>query len=276
MRRIEHVFEEMEQGRGVLYSWFAAMYSRVDIVVCGGTESDLKAVIDRVYDKIDKLEKTANFFFEHTELTQLNKALAGAESVVSEELLSMIYVAVKYNELTDGGFDICVKSDRYDGEVIKSVEIDLESRTIIKHRHGVRFDLSGFLKGYALDEARRILGRYAVSDALLSMGNSSVMAIGNHPFGLGWRVAKADGTENAGDGEVTLYNECLSTSGNSDSDRQHIVAPANRELIKGAGAVSVVTPGGAEGEALATAMFVERDVQKRKNILDRFQGARLL
>lgn len=276
MRRIEHIFEETGQGRGMLYSWFAAMHSRVDIAVCGGTESDLKAVTDRVYDKINELEMTANFFAEHTELAQLNKALAEAETVVSEELLSMIYVAVRYNELTGGAFDICIKSDGYDGDVVKSVEIDLESRTIIKHRHGVRFDLSGFLKGYALDEVRRILGRHAVSDALLSMGNSSVMAVGNHPFGSGWRVAKAGGTENAGDVEVTLHNECLSTSGNYDGGRRHIVSPSSGELIEGAGTVSVVTPGGAEGEALATAMFVERDVRKRKNILDRFQGARLL
>lgn len=273
MASFEHIYKEISQGRGMLYAWFAAMHSRVDIALCGANKEDLLFITGKIQEKINSLEKLANFFDPSSELVNLNDATAGSTTEVSEELLAMLYLSMRYNELTDGKFDICIKSSGYDSNVAKNVVINLENETLTKHRYGIRFDLSGFLKGYALDEARAILNRYGVTDVLLSIGNSSILAIGNHPYGKGWKVSYPnDDMDNV---EVELYDECLTTSGNSDSNRRHIISPVNGEYVGGTGMVSVITRGGAEGEALSTAMFVERDSAKREAILGNFNGARL-
>lgn len=274
MGSFEHIYKGIDKGRGMLYAWFAAMHTRVDIALCGRNESDLKAIVGKVQDKIVQLEKLANFYDPDSELANLNDVTAGTAAEVSDELLAMLYLSMRYNELTDGNFDICIRSEGYAVGMCADVEIDLEAGTLAKHRYGIRFDLSGFLKGYALDEARNILERYAVRDTLLSIGNSSILALGNHPFGEGWLVAYPGAGETGV--EVALHNECLSTSGNSDESRRHILSPSTGKLVEGAGMVSVVTRTGAEGEALATAMFVKRDPVKRDAILARFDGARLM
>lgn len=258
----------------MLYSWFTAMHTRVDIAMCGPRENDLMAITGKVLEKIEELEKIANFFDPGSEIARLNDTPAGVPAEVSDKLLSLVYLSARYNEFTGGAFDVCVKSEGYNGNFADSVGIDLEAGTVTKYRYGVRFDMSGLLKGYALDEVGNILSRFAVTDALLSIGNSSVLALGNHPYGEGWSVSYPDGNEN--NIEAVLYDECLTTSGNSHSERRHIVDPSSGRLIEGEGKVSVVTRGGAEGEALATAMFVERESDKRQAILARFRGARLL
>lgn len=274
MRPFEHIFKEIDKDRGLLYAWFAAMHSRVDIVICDKCENDMLAVTGKIYERIAQLEKLANFYNPHSELTKLNEVPAGVQTEVGEELLSMLYLSMRYNELTDGRFDVCVKSDGYTGGMRGNVEIDLEGGTVTKQRYGIRFDLSGFLKGYALDQARNILTGYAVSDVLLSIGNSSVLALGNHPFGDGWRVSYPESDDS--NIEIDLHDECLTTSGNANSERRHIVNPVSGALIEGEGRISVVTRGGAEGEALSTAMFVERGAGEREAILGRFRRARLL
>ncbi len=274
MDSFEHIYKGIDSQRGMLYAWFAAMHTRVDMAVCGRDEADLMAVAGKVQERIGQLEKLANFYDPDSELANLNDAVAGTKTEVSEELLAMIYLAMRYNELTDGNFDICIKSPGYTAGMAKDVEIDLAAGTLAKHRYGIRFDMSGFIKGYALDEARNILERYAVGDVLLSIGNSSILALGNHPFGEGWLVSyPGEGGENM---EAALYGECLSTSGNATGDRRHIISPSSGKPVEGAGMASVATRTGAEGEALATAMFIEKDPAKRDAILCRFGGARLM
>ncbi len=58
-------------------------------------------------------------------------------------------------------------------------------------------------KGYALETIKSILNECVIENALINMGNSSVLALGNHPVGTGWKV-----------NNILLHNECLTTSGN--------------------------------------------------------------
>ena len=274
MRPFEHIFKNIAPGEGLLYAWFGAMHTRVDIAICGEKENDMLAVIGKIYDSVSRLEKIANYYDPDSKLSKLNDVPAGVRTEVCEELLSMLYLSMHYNELTSGRFDVCVRSLDYSADMTDNVEIDLEKGTILKRVYGIRFDLSGFLKGYALDQLRTILNNYACRDVLLSIGNSSVLALGNHPYGKGWRVSY---TENSDSNlEIDLHDQCLTTSGNDSSERRHIIDPVRRTMIEGKECVSVVTSGGAEGEALSTAMFVERDPIERERILNNFHGARLL
>ena len=64
-----------------------------------------------------------------------------------------------------------------------------EAQSVFFQQAGTTINLSGFLKGYALDKIREILKVHIIANALINMGNSSVLALGNHPVGTGWKVS---------------------------------------------------------------------------------------
>ena len=95
------------------------------------------------------------------------------------------------------------------------------------------------------------------------MGISSVLALGNHPVGTGWRV-----------NDILLYDECLTTSGNDSPERRHIVSPQDGKLVEGARQISVVTTNGAIGEILSTALFAA-DSEQRKALMGIYAHCRV-
>lgn len=100
------------------------------------------------------------------------------------------------------------------------------------------------------------------------MGNSSVLALGNHPAGTGWKVNFGNQSETEKTGEsqsILLYNECLTTSGNESEGRRHIISPQNGNFVEGLRQIAVVTKNGAVGEILSTALFAAGPEQ-RENV----------
>ena len=65
----------------------------------------------------------------------------------------------------------------------------------MKCRDGLRVDLCGYIKGVAADEVAALLRSRGVTDALISLGNSSVVAMGDmRSRGSGWSVRHAADT----------------------------------------------------------------------------------
>ena len=81
----------------------------------------------------------------------------------------------------------------------------------------------------------RIAWQKGISDAVVNMGNSSIMAIGDVP--------------------VKLNDGCLTTSGNPPGRPCQIVNPITGGLVMSPGRVEVASRSGAEGEVLSTVLF---------------------
>ena len=143
-------------------------------------------------------------------------------------------------------------------------------KTVYFTRKGISLDLCGYIKGYALDCIRKILETNHISDALINLGNSSILAIGNQPLGQGWKIELGSPNFNATiDKSIILKNEILTTSRNKRAKQKHIKHPITNQWITGIREVSVVTSTGKEGEALSTALFVATE-QERLKILVNF------
>jgi len=229
------------------------MHTRVDILLYGKPEEELRHIVACISDTLQELEMTANFFESSSELAQLNQIAHLKPVTVSPELFQMISICRMYHEKTEGLFDITIRSNPYDSETFQSLILDETHSTVYFAKQGLRLDLSGFVKGYALDKIKEILQNHLIDNALVNIGNSSVLALGNHPNGEGWKV-----TATATGKEYLLKNEFLTTSGNDTPGRKHIIDPRTGKYIEGQRTVSVLTASGAEGEALATAEFVKR------------------
>ena len=239
------MYKPSHEGNGLLYAWFLSMHTRVDIILYSKkTEGELLFVVNCIYDALCRLEKIANFYDPASELSYVNRTAFVSPVVLSEELYSMIDLCLEYNGKTLGCCDITVHSENYNQNTIQSVHLSVEDHSIYFSQPGVAVNLSGFLKGYALETIKSILNECMIENALINMGNSSVLALGNHPVGTGWKV-----------NNILLHNE--------SPERRHIVSPRDGKLVEGARQISVVTTNGAIGEILSTALFAADSEQTK-------------
>ncbi|WP_077152519.1 FAD:protein FMN transferase [Bacteroides bouchesdurhonensis] len=272
-RSFQHLYRQSSDGDSLLYAWFPSMHTRVDIILSSQySEDKLLLVIATIQDILRQLEKTANYYDADSELAQINQTASLHPVKLSSSLYEMIYLCLEYHRKTLGCFDVTVHSEHYTRNTIQSVQLSAEDQTVFFQKKGTTINLSGFLKGYALERIRGILESYAIRNALINMGNSSILAIGNHPNGKGWKVdfdkrlhIGKDSENNA----LILFDECLTTSGNDSAERKHLISPHSGKLVEGCKQLAVVTTNGAIGEIFSTSLFVA-DEELRALLIDRF------
>lgn len=251
---LQFIYNKWQEDKGIAYTWWQAMHTRIDIILSGHSENSLKNVAYKIEKELKVLEMMGSYFDKSGELYLLNNYKSTSPVLVSNDLYSIIEKCMDYYQRTNGYFDIGIKSDKFDVSAMQYVKLDPENRTISYEKEGIRLDLSGYLKGYALEKIRNILSEHAINDALINMGNSSVMALGNHPHGNGWKIKYNQSTEDDNT-EIVLRNECFTTSGNETPGRKHIINPLTGKFAEGKGLVSVITSTGTDGEVLSTALF---------------------
>ncbi len=255
-----HLYKPLSDEQGVLYAWFPVMHTRADLVLCVRGETVATDIVDEIAAEWKRLEQIGSFYDTGSELYQVNHTTWQKPVSISDDLCDMLTICLRYHPRTEGCFDITIQSDSYNRGTLAEVVLASDTSTIFYKRPGIRIDLSGFLKGYALERAREILTRRKIENALLSMGNSSVLAMGNHPYGEGWKVAFAADPS----GSLQLYNQCLTTSGNETDQRRHIISPQIGEPVSGARSIAVVTENAARGEIYSTALFAATPEQRER------------
>lgn len=251
---IPHIYRRRADGQAMLYAWFGAMHTRVDAALISTESEDvLLETVAETRKRINSIETAANCFDPQSELSAVNRMAAERIMPVSRELESILRECLRYNVMTDGLFDITVGSDGYDNRMVRDIILPGDG-TVVFRRRGLYINLSGFLKGYALEQVRHIIKGAGITAALVNMGNSSVMALGRPDGQNGWEVSFGNGSRKD---TVTLCDQCLTTSGNDSPARRHIVNPETGKLIEGCRFVSVVNRNAAEGEVLSTCLFID-------------------
>lgn len=263
---IQHIYKTHDND-GLLYAWFSSMHTRVDIMLsCQKSEKELMFAVNKIYDTLCQLEKTANYYDPSSELALVNQTASTTSVVISQSLYSMIALCIEYHKKTLGCFDVTIHSENYNQDTIHSIHLSPEASSIFFRQAGTTINLSGFLKGYALDRIKQILHTHKIENALINMGNSSILALGNHPSGKGWKVgfgSQANIAKSGKDQSILLHNECLTTSGNDSYERKHIISPWSGQPLEGVRQVAVVTNDGTTGEVLSTSLFVADQEQRQ-------------
>jgi thiamine biosynthesis lipoprotein len=128
----------------------------------------------------------------------------------------------------------------------------------------MRLDLGGIAKGYAVDEAIKVLRACGIRQALVA-GGGDMAASGPPPGQKGWRiqVAPLDMTNAPPARFVRLANAGLATSGDAfqrleiDGQRySHIVNPKTGIGLTDHSLVTIIAPDGLTADGLATAVSV--------------------
>ena len=131
---------------------------------------------------------------------------------------------------------------------------------------GIELNLGAIGKGYALDCVAVEMRRAGVTDALLSAGRSSLLAIGGGARGWDVEVVSARATQEGAPrplARLRLRDVALGTSGAgeqfviADGTRYgHVIDPRTGWPASGVLSASVVTSSAADADALSTAFLV--------------------
>lgn len=256
MHTLPHIYKQRDNGTAMFYTWFSAMHTRVDIaLISNQPEQALADLSSNICKRVDNIERMASCFRDDSELTAINRSAGQQPVAISPELEHILKECAKYNAMTRGLFDITAAAGQTHAGCAADIILPGDG-TISFRRRDLYINLSGYLKGYALEQTRTILTTFGIDNALVNMGNSSIMAIGNMNGDNGWTVAFNTGNTN----HTTLRNSCLTTSGNNTYTRKHIIDPRTGRLIEGQRAIAIINSNATEGEVLSTGLFIGTDI----------------
>ncbi len=143
------------------------------------------------------------------------------------------------------------------------VVLDSAAGTVRFRRHGMRVDLGGIAKGYAVDLAMSALREHGVRDALVD-ASGNMMSVGHPPGSPAWRIGLRDPRDRLSYfARVRLQGDAISTSANyeqfvaKDGKRYgHILDPRTGRPSEGLLAVTVIAADATTTDAWDTPLYV--------------------
>jgi FAD:protein FMN transferase len=240
-----------------------AMGTLFEAWLVGEDEEHLAAVGEAALDEVARLEQLLSRFDPRSEISRLNRTAAQEPVLVDVEVFGILKTCHGYWKATDGYYDIAASSPTSSVATRPStgdIELDEQRRTVRFTHPGVRLDLGGFGKGYALDRAGLILKEFGIQHACLHGGTSSVIAVGRDEHGGPWQIGIRDPW--AGDAAVELGRVEVADRGYSCSavfgpgeQRSDVVDPHAGEPLTTQAACGVLAADALEAEILSTALL---------------------
>lgn len=282
----------LEAGADWVRREAAIMGTAVSVELWHADEAQGAALAAAVLEEMRRIDELMSSYKSESELSRVNDRAAREPVAVSRELLGLIVRALAFSELTDGAFDITYASAGQYYDYRKGirpstqqlqqalpaidyhhVQVDAEAGTVAFTYPGVRIDLGGIAKGYAVDRSIAILRRAGVKNALVSAGGDT-RVIGER-WGRAWKVGIRDPRKR--DGIVTmipLKDLAISTSGDyerffeEDGVRyHHILNPGTGTSARGVHSASIIGGTATTTDALSTSLFV-MGVEKGLRLID--------
>jgi thiamine biosynthesis lipoprotein len=184
---------------------------------------------------VDRLEGELSRFRPNSDISRVNHLTAGEDARVGEAALECLLIARHLYDLTGGAFDVAI------GTGLASLEIDADAFLIRATAGGVRVDLGGIGKGYAVDLVAELLEDWGLDRVFVHAGFSSALAL-EPPAGCdGWPLTLSDpGEPSRVLSRLVMRQAALSASGVRKGD--HILDPRTRAPVRGRLAAWVALP----------------------------------
>jgi len=264
--------------------------SRTDFAlgtVCSVTlfEKGQKNIYDEIFSRIREIENLMSVNIAASDVSRINAA-AGIEAVqVQEDTFKVIERALYFAELSGGVFDPTVgplvslwdingkprvPSNEEINAVLplinwRNVKMDAWLKSVYLTNRGMALDLGGIAKGYAADEAAKIIKSHNINRAKIDLGGNIIM-IGARHDNTPWKVGIQDPGENRGSviGILQVPEKTVVTSGVYERNFEkngivyhHILSvtdgyPVNNGLLS----VTIIADISMDADALSTAVFV--------------------
>lgn len=135
---------------------------------------------------IDRLEQDLSRFRPSSDVSRINGLAAGRHTVVSASTFECLAIARHAYDLTASAFDVSI------GTGLPSLVLDPDRSVVRTSADGVRIDLGGIGKGYAVDVVAEVLEEWGLVRALVHGGFSSVLALDSSAGTDGWPLTLSD------------------------------------------------------------------------------------
>lgn len=251
------------------------------IVMYAPSEEAAEAAARLAFDRVSRLDELFSDYRDDSELMRLCRDSGPGRPVkVSDELLGILETAQTVSRQGEGAFDVTVgpivrlwRTARKEKRLPpadelaaarrlvgwRNVRLSREDRTVELLIPGMRLDLGGIAKGYAVEAAMQVLRKQGIASALVEAGGD--MRLGDAPPGAdGWSVAIKPLAESPVEEQtvLTLSNCSVATSGDAhqfvEIDRtrySHIVDPKTGIGVTHRCSATVIGPDGATTDAWA-------------------------
>lgn len=272
----------------------------IEITVYG---SNSEVAVEAAFDEFKRIQKISDRFNPNSQISEINR-MAGISPVkVSPDLIKMINDSGDVSRKTDGAFDVSIgaftelwgighKDDFVPTQAeinqvlplvdYRMIQVNISNDTVYLPKIGMKLDLGGVAKDYALNKAIEIIKGYGIKSALLNAGGD-IQVIGKRPDGSPWRIGVQDPRNSEGViAKVTLSPwNMLQTSG--DYQRffikngvryAHILNPQNgRQPIEIASVTLVYKDSDVYNTGdIASSGFLVLGLDKSMEVLKKFPG----
>lgn len=248
----------------------------------GGT----REAYDEIFARLREIEATLSANDERSNVSAINRSAGIAPEEAAPDTLAVLQAALSFSEKTDGAFDPAIGplvrlwgigTDKAavpaSGDIRaalslvswKDIVVDRERKTVYLAKKGMRIDLGAIAKGYAADEAARIIGRRGIKMAMIDLGGN-IYAVGEKAPGTPWVIGIRDPTTSHGlpVASIRARNASVVTSGiferyfeKDGAHYHHILDPKTgypkmNEILS----VTIVARNSMSADALSTSTFL--------------------
>jgi thiamine biosynthesis lipoprotein len=249
---------------------------------------------ERVFAEMKRIDAEMSPFKPDSEISRINRLASQHPVEVSRELYLLLQRAQWFSQLTDGVFDITFASVGYrydyrqhlkpDDQTIEQEinridykKMTLQNGTIHFGLDGMRIDLGGIAKGYAVDRSIDILQQCGISQALVSAGGDSRI-LGDRQ-GRPWMIGIQHPRKKQSLAlSIPLSDSAISTSGDyeryfiSNGERvHHIIDPKTGRSAHDSWSATIIGPNATSTDALSTSVFI-LGAQKGLQLIDSMAG----
>ena len=240
-----------------------------------------RAAVKAVFAEVARLDQMMSTYIEESRISEINRLAAQQPVVAGNELFKLIERSIDISILTAGAFDITYDSvgQHYDFREglrpdestledelplidYRFVRLDRSRGTVAFERDGVRINLGGIAKGYAVERGVAVAQRFGVRHARVTAGGDTRL-LGDRG-GMPWMI----GVQNPRDDNevavtIPLENEAISTSGDYEryfeeqGERyHHIIVPSTGTPAGEVHSATVIGPDAVITDALSTSVFI--------------------
>ena len=240
-----------------------------------------KQGIAKALEEMERVNQLMSPYIKESQLYKINEYAHEGPVEVDRDLFKLIQKSLEFSEMTDGVFDITYASVghlfNYRKQIKPSDEEIAQAKKLINYKNlildegqltvsfaqeGIKIDLGGIAKGYAVDQAIQHIRNIGIEHALVSAGGDTRL-LGDR-LGRPWLVGIRDPDKpDEVIAMLPLHDEALSTSG--DYERffiedgvkyHHIIHPSTGESASEVRSASILGVDATTTDALSTSVFI--------------------
>ena len=251
------------------------------LVVYAPDQTTAEKACSAAFKRIAELDWTMSDYRKDSELSKLCDKAGTGPVKVSRDLFKVLQTAETVSRRSAGSFDVTVgplvqlwRKARKTAALPDPVELE-KARTLVGYKKvkllrgsrsvkldipGMRLDLGGIGKGYADDEAQKVLKKFGITRALVEMGGDIVVS-GPPPETDGWTIRVPNAGDDHGPMDMKFSDCAISTSGDTEQfvviggvRYSHVVDPRTGQALTDRTQSTVIAPNGLTSDPLSKVM----------------------